>query len=45
MEQSYIDLITKLAEDIKTDCIPTADRLKIEGHINALKELLWKYSA
>lgn len=42
---SYIDLIFKLKEGIETENIPEAELTQINEHLNALHELLQKYSA
>lgn len=42
---SYIDVLTKLKEDIDFDnCMPTADHEKAEKLVEELFNLLWKYS-
>lgn len=46
MEQSYVDILIRLDKDVKNNTtIPADERKKIENHILALEELLWKYSA
>ena len=42
---SYVDLLSRLAESVNSDAIPDNDRNKIEKHLEAMQELLWKYSA
>lgn len=42
---SYCDLLTKLAESIKSDeCMPEEDKLAAMNAIRELNKLLWKYS-
>ena len=42
---SYCDLLTKLAEDIKSDeCMPEEDKLAAMNAIYEVNKLLWKYS-
>lgn len=44
-EQSYLDLLTKLKEDVKSDIIPMEEKAEILQSIYRLEVLLWKYSA
>lgn len=44
MEQSYLDLINKLYEDVKSDAIPEEDKEEILETISSLYDLLWPYS-
>lgn len=44
MEFSYIDLLNKLADDIKSDCIPADDKEEILETIGSLFDMLWPYS-
>lgn len=44
MELSYIDLLNKLAEDVKSDAIPEDDKEEIIETLGSLYDLLWKYS-
>ena len=44
MELSYIDLIYKLVEDVKSDIIPESDKEEILETLYSLYDLLWKYS-
>lgn len=42
---SYCNLLTKLAEDIKSDeCMPEKDKLTAMNTIREVNRLLWKYS-
>ena len=44
-ELSYMDLLNRLVESVRSDAIPNNDREEIEKHLEALQNLLWKYSA
>ena len=44
MEQSYMDLINQLVEDVKSDTIPEDDKEEILETIYSLYDLLWPYS-
>ena len=44
MELSYIDLIHKLVEDVKSDAIPQDDKEEILETLGSLYDLLWPYS-
>lgn len=44
MELSYIDLINKLCEDVKSDIIPEDDKEEIIETLGSLYDLLWPYS-
>ena len=44
MELSYIDLLNKLAEDIKSDSIPEDEKEEIIETLGSLYDLLWHYS-
>ena len=46
MEQTYLELIEKLYDDVKSDTgIPDDVRTEIEETIASLRDLLWDYSA
>lgn len=45
MELSYLDLLTKLKEDVKSDNIPVEEKAEILKTIYSLQIMLWKYSA
>ena len=46
MEQSYLELITKLHESVQSDIsIPSDVKKKIEAALAALQDVLWRYSA
>lgn len=46
MEQTYLELIEKLYEDVKSDSgIPEDTRVEIEETLASLRDLLWDYSA
>lgn len=46
MEQTYLELIEKLYEDVKSDSgIPEDARVEIEETLASLRDLLWDYSA
>ena len=45
-EQSYLEQLEKLYEDIKSDStIPKDVRIEIEETLASLRDLLWVYSA
>lgn len=44
-ELSYADLLARLVESVRSDAIPDNDKKEIEKHLEALQDLLWKYSA
>ena len=44
MEMTYLDLLTKLKADVKSDNIPTEEKAEIFRIINSLEIMLWKYS-
>jgi hypothetical protein len=44
-EQSYLDLLTKLKADVKSDNIPAEEKAEILRVIHRLEVILWKYSA
>ena len=44
MESSYIDLLNKLAEDIKSDVMPEDDKEEILETLGSLFDMLWPYS-
>lgn len=45
-EQTYLEQIEKLYEDIKSDpTIPKDARIEIEETLASLRDLLWGYSA
>ena len=44
MEQSYLDLLNKLYEDIQSDAIPEPDKTEILETLASLQDLLWPYS-
>lgn len=44
--RSYLEIIKELSKTINSDVsIPAKDRAKINGYVNKLLDLLWKYSA
>ena len=46
MEQTYLEQIEKLYEEVKADTsIPEDDRTEIEETLASLRDLLWDYSA
>lgn len=45
MELTYVDLLTKLKEDVKYDNIPEEEKSEILKVIYSLEIMLWKYSA
>lgn len=44
-EQSYLDLLTKLKVDVKSDNIPSEEKETVLKTIYSLEVMLWKYSA
>lgn len=44
-EETYLDILEKLSKDIESDRIPEKDKKKIDAHLNALKQILFNYSA
>ena len=44
-EMSYVDILTKLHDDIEADIIPKSEKEEIMQLIYMLQEKLWKYSA
>lgn len=45
METTYLNLLAKLKEDVKSDNIPDEEKTEILRVIHRLEILLWKYSA
>ena len=45
IEMTYVDLLTKLKSDVKSDNIPAEEKAEILRVIHRLEVLLWKYSA
>jgi hypothetical protein len=43
-EKSYVDLLSKLKADVKSDVIPNGERESILQTIELLEAMLWKYS-
>ena len=44
-ELTYVDLLTKLKADVKSDNIPAEEKAEILRVIYRLEVLLWTYSA
>lgn len=44
-EQSYLDILTKLKANVKSDNIPAEEKEIILKTIYSLEVMLWKYSA
>lgn len=44
-ELTYLDLLTKLKEDVKSDIISAEEKAEILRVIYSLESMLWKYSA
>ena len=44
-ELSYVDLLTKLKQDVESDVIPSEEKQTIMELIEDLFDKLWKYSA
>lgn len=44
MAQSYLELLKKLTNQVKTDVIPEQEREEVMSHLRALSNILWKYS-
>lgn len=44
LEFSYIELLSKLHDDVDEDMIPAAEKTMIVELIQSLEKLLWKYS-
>lgn len=44
MELSYLDLVSKLYTDVKSDTIPEDNKTEILETIASLYDLLWPYS-
>ena len=43
-EMSYVDLLSKLHQDVESDIIPDKEKEEILSLIYKLEEELWKYS-
>ena len=43
-EMSYVDLLSKLKADVKSDLIPDDEKRKILRSVAQLEAMLWKYS-
>ena len=45
VEFSYVDLLSGLKKQVVSDTIQADEKRRILYHINALMNLLWKYSS